>query len=109
MHPPYGGLAAYEVTDRIHTTIPSRNIEEPDFSTWTLLVDEILSEELFEYDKIIREIHFGVYEPLVALEETIDDLDRSNRDPAYWTKERKELLRQEREARLAEVKAGKKD
>lgn len=36
--------------------------------------------------------------------ETVHELDRDNRDPAYWTKERKELLRQEREARLAKMK-----
>lgn len=104
LHPPYGGLAAYEVTDRIHTSIPSKNMEEPDFSTWALLVEEIESDELYEYDKIIREIHYGVYEPLVVLEETVDDLDRDNRDPAYWTPERKELLREEREERLAKMK-----
>ncbi|MBB6013463.1 hypothetical protein HNR59_002852 [Aquamicrobium lusatiense] len=37
-----------------------------------------------------------------------EKLDRSNRDPAYWTFERKELLRQEREARVAAMSAGEK-
>lgn len=39
--------------------------------------------------------------------ETAETLDRDNRDPAYWTFERKEILRKEREARLAAIKAGK--
>lgn len=37
--------------------------------------------------------------------ETAETLDRENRDPAYWTFERKEILRKEREARLAAIRA----
>lgn len=35
-----------------------------------------------------------------------EKLDRNNRDPAYWTEERKQILQKEREARLAAIRAG---
>jgi len=45
-------------------------------------------------------------ERIWPLVETAETLDRDNRDPAYWTFERKEILRKEREKRLAAIRAG---
>jgi hypothetical protein len=86
---------------------------------WVLVVRQIDEDHLFNLDDLIRGIHRygfgntwrGEPYPLQATEVPIreteppTDLDRKNRDPEYWTFERKELLRQEREARLAAMKA----
>lgn len=73
--------------------------------TWFLVVKEI--EPDFDLDDTLMEVYeehfrwrFG-YATSPAPIETAETLDRSNRDPAYWTFERKEILRKEREARLA--------
>lgn len=78
---------------------------------WVLIVREIepdyqddLDESLMEIYKADLRLWLGTSPGETAKAETLADLDRSNRDPAYWTFERKELLRQEREARLAAMK-----
>lgn len=110
VHPPYGGLAAYDVVARfLSEMIPSANPEDRAVvMSWVLVVEPIDLEnekewsELLDFDRVIRGMHDVA---VTYIGETVHELDRSNRDPAYWTKERKELLRQEREARLAEIKA----
>lgn len=47
---------------------------------------------------------FAVFEDEEVVQSALD-LDRTNRDPDYWTVERKEILRLEREARVAAIKA----
>lgn len=78
---------------------------------WALIVEEIKDDRSnamlaeWAYDtKAFSEAE--VYEPTQSPSvEAAEHLDRSNRDPAYWTFERKELLRKEREARLAAIQA----
>lgn len=85
---------------------------------WALVVQEVrpkaplenLVEDWLEDTKFIRECGEADEEedgPPTASPPTPKELDRSNRDPAYWTPERKEMLRLEREANVAALKTGK--
>lgn len=72
---------------------------------WFLVVKEI--EPDFDLDDslmLVYEEHFRWLFGSPMSAQPAETLDRSNRDPAYWTFERKELLRKEREARLAALK-----
>ena len=69
---------------------------------------EEIDNHFFGLDSILRrmrEADFGYVPPDNEGFEIVDDLDRNNRDPEYWTFERKEILRKEREARLAAIRA----
>lgn len=82
---------------------------------WALVVQEVrptaplanLVEDWLADTKFIRDCERADKEedgPPKAPPPTPEELDRSNRDPAYWTPERKEMLRREREATLAKLK-----
>jgi|GEM_PF-3422347 len=89
---------------------------------WALVVHEVkpspplenLLEDWLADTKFIRECEESdededvpVTAPATSGAATAEKLDRSNRDPAYWTPERKEILRREREATVAALKTGK--
>lgn len=106
IHPQFGGIGAYLVCERYLINI-FKGFDSPTGQTaWILVVEEIENDELFEFDRVVREIFDAeVSEEALAEFHVLETLDRSNRDPAYWTFERKELLRKEREARLAAIQA----
>lgn len=80
---------------------------------WALVVQEVkptpplenLTEDWLADTKFIRECEEAdecedvpATVPATHAVPTSEKLDRSNRDPAYWTPERKDILRREREA-----------
>lgn len=82
---------------------------------WALLVERIdgspdlaeMGRQWAEDTKFINDpddIDFDEPATPLAPIETAEMLDYANRDPAYWTLERKHRLQKEREARLAEIK-----
>lgn len=107
------GLAVYQVINRYLVDMSPDDAESGRF--WVLIVDQIHDDHFFAMDDLLRAIYRegfnGVwpgYEFPLPIVETAETLDRSNRDPAYWTFERKEILRKEREARLAAMEDIKK-
>ncbi len=104
------GVGASRVVDRYLADFWSEEDVHPRCRCWVLVVEQLedLGSHFFELDTIlrrVREANFGVV-PFHSEEiELISDLDRDNRDPAYWTPARKEMLRKEREARLAAIRA----
>ncbi|YBV97129.1 hypothetical protein M1D80_09595 [Phyllobacteriaceae bacterium JZ32] len=119
LHPVDEGLAVYQVEQRY--LVDMRPDVGDDCRFWVLVVDQIDEDHFLKLDDALRHIHREEFD-VVWLQmppseptsvETVDDLDRNNRDPAYWTPKRKEILRQEREARLAMIRAeeerGRKD
>ncbi|MBZ9904777.1 hypothetical protein LB557_01985 [Mesorhizobium sp. BR115XR7A] len=79
---------------------------------WLLIVKEVEPDYRDDLDESLMEIYKADLRLWLSVEpsrvthptETLADLDRTNRDPAYWTFERKEMLRKEREQRLASTK-----
>lgn len=107
LHPVGMGVGASRVVERHLAELVPADGGKSYSSFWLLVVEEVEGEHLFDLDRIVNSIFkedFGGQVP----SPTADSLDRSNRDPAYWTFERKELLRQEREARLAAMGKKKK-
>lgn len=107
------GLAVYQVINRYLVDMRPDDADPCGF--WVLVVDQIDEDHFFELDDILRRIHreeFDVFLPGRPIPpapiETAETLDRSNRDPEYWTFERKEILRKEREARLAAMRSQEK-
>lgn len=109
------GLGVYQVINRYLTDLRPDDAEGGRF--WVLIVDQIHEDQFFKLDDLLRAIYREEFDgvwptstrfPHRSLK-TAENLDRSNRDPAYWTQERKELLRKEREARLAAIKSGTDD
>ncbi|RJT32817.1 hypothetical protein D3227_25815 [Mesorhizobium waimense] len=95
------GLAVYQVENRYLVDLRP---DDEDCGFWVLIVDQIHEDHFYKLDEAVRRIHregFQVVwlsEPLeVGPIDTAETLDRSNRDPSYWTFERKEILRKERE------------
>jgi hypothetical protein len=106
VHPHLGGLAAYRVVERFLSNI----IIDPDDRDhewyWIVVVEQIENDELFDFDNVVREIFDAqVSDEQFAEFKILDSLDCDNREPAYWTRERKEILRKEREARLTVIRA----
>jgi hypothetical protein len=103
VHPPFGGVAAYRVVERylsmIDNTEPQNNSR-----AWVLVVEQIEGQSVFEFDSVILRIFDAqVSNKNLAKIDALEDLDRTNRDPDYWTAERKKLLREERESRIAAI------
>ncbi|WP_146149005.1 hypothetical protein [Pseudaminobacter soli (ex Li et al. 2025)] len=77
-----------------------------------LVVDQHDEDHSDEFDDIVRAIHRADFATIwkggviastpAAISEK---LDYANRDPEYWTQERKRRLQKEREARLAAIRA----
>lgn len=106
------GIAIYRVADRYLVDLNSTFDANGDARFWVLVVvqddDDNFVEEI---DDMVRAIYRADFASVWTQQqvpqttgETVKDLDRKNRDPAYWTFERKELLRLKREARLAAMK-----
>ncbi|KXF78530.1 hypothetical protein ATN84_01690 [Paramesorhizobium deserti] len=107
-----GGLRLMEVVGRHFLEYVEEKTNDR-WLTWFVIVEEVdppyrdnLDEWLMGYFKdefrFPDVLHHGkpTGESILA-----EELDRENRDPAYWTPKRKEILRQEREARLATIRA----
>lgn len=109
------GLATYEVVERYCSRLIIDNFGN-EGSYWVLVVEQIHNEALERFDIAMRQIHSEEYQrrqpkgggaEVERLGEwKRETLDRNNRDPEYWTKERKQILQKEREARLAAIAAG---
>lgn len=107
------GIGLSRVDQRILVDMTATDAKDPTACCWTLVVSEVEDDRFQDLDMVMRAIRNADWTiPPVDLSdlasETVDDLDRDNRDPAYWTPDRKELLRKEREERLAAMKATKK-
>lgn len=82
---------------------------------WALIVEDVgpaqplvnLVEDWAEDSKFFRECEEAeeAEEAAAAEQAKLENLDRTNRDPAYWTPERKAILRREREANIAATKS----
>jgi len=104
------GVGVSRVVDRFLADFWSEEDVHPRCRCWVLVVEqpEEIDNHFFGLDSILRrmrEADFGYVPPDNEGFEIVDDLDRNNRDPEYWTFERKEILRKEREARLAAIRA----
>jgi hypothetical protein len=110
------GIATYQVEQRYLIDLRGSDDAHEDACFWTLVVDQIHEEHFFELDRVVRAIYREDFDttwngeaiPLSPIDPA-DELDRDNHDPEYWTFERKEILRKEREARLAAMKPREKD
>ncbi|TIV98870.1 MAG: hypothetical protein E5V85_09775 [Mesorhizobium sp.] len=107
-----GGMSILEVVERYFLEYVEEKSNDH-LLTWFVIVKEIDPEYRDDLDESLMEIYRGGLRLWLATgppapTETIETLDRSNRDPAYWTVERKEILRKEREARLASMKVPRK-
>lgn len=106
LHPDEVGIGACRVQARYLADLTPTDGGGPYASFWILVVEEVEGEHLFELDRIVQRIYKAEFniiphgEPPSALGDT---LDRSNRDPDYWTFERKE-----REARRAGMQSQEK-
>ena len=107
LHPDEVGVGACRVQERYLVDLTPTDGGEAYASFWVLIVEEVEGEHLFELDRAVHSIYkeeFGIVwlgDPLPTLADT---LDRTYRDPAYWTPARKEILQKEREARLASIR-----
>lgn len=108
------GIGMCRVVDRFLADFRSEEGAHDPLTCWVLVVEQPdeCEDHFFGLDKVlqrIREANFSMVSmPNQFTAETLETLDRDNRDPAYWTFERKEILRKEREARLAEIKSREK-
>ena len=84
---PEEGIAVYEVVGRYRVNMIGDDNED-DWNPWVLVVEQVDLDEFFSLERAIREVrrHDLALERMCAAPEV---LDRSNRDPAYWTFERK--------------------
>lgn len=101
------GHAAYRVLDRYLVDLRSCTDTGEDATFWVLVVDQFDEDHSDEFDDIVRAIYRQDFATVWRGESVTPvpaaspkKIDRTNRDPEYWTFERKELLRKEREARL---------
>lgn len=108
---PEDGYAIFEVIGRYPTThVDDNNATE--WRPWVIVIEQIEPDDFSGIERLIRDIRHREHPEgadTVAEIEEPEEIDRDNRDPAYWTFERKEILRKEREARLAAMKAREKD
>lgn len=110
------GLAVYRVLDRYLVDLRFSSDGGNDALFWVLVVDQFDEDHSHEFDQLVRAIYREEFATSWRREaipsapvQTAETLDRTNRDPAYWTFERKEILRKEREARLAAIRDGISD
>jgi len=113
LHVEEEGLGVWRVERRYLADLTLTSNGDVAASFWVLVVEEIdenFGDHFFDLDRAVRRIHHDDFnivwlgEPLFTSPiETAETLDRTNRDPEYWTFERKEILRKEREARLAAI------
>ncbi|TIN98300.1 MAG: hypothetical protein E5Y03_25055 [Mesorhizobium sp.] len=113
LHVDEEGHAVYRIEARYLIDLRSSTDAREDARFWALVVDQFDEDHSDKFDDIVRAIYSedfatiwkgSAISPASRPIETAETVDRSNRDFAYWTFERKEILRREREARLAAIK-----
>jgi hypothetical protein len=112
LHIDDAGHAVYRIEARYLIDLRSSTDAGEDARFWVLVVDQHDEDHSDEFDDIVRAIHRADFATIwkgVAIAPTPaaipEKLDYANRDPAYWTPERKRRLQKEREARLAAIRS----